>query len=388
MGKCRRRKALIQHRYCRGIVLLKIKIITMNRFVIICIGVSMLAACREAATKKKKEEKKYHGGQYTFATVVQQPLSANIQLPAVLNAYQKVSIYPRANGFVKSVNVDRGSMVKKGQLLLQLDAPEVIQQYYGAQAKFLQAKADYAASRDNYERTVAVSATPGTISPHDLEVANARMLADSAIMNSQLANFRALEATRGYLMVTAPFDGVITERNVHPGALVGPTTNIDGKPMLMLEQEDHLRLVVQVPEIYSAQLAQGMKVTFNVNAIPGKTFTGQISRKAGSLNDRFRSEAVEVDVANQHHNLMPGMYAEITVPVSGSRQAMVVPATAIVTSTEKKYVVAVKSGITHWVEVQEGNRHNDSTEVFGSLQPGDKVISPATDEIKENVGIE
>lgn len=367
---------------------LKIKLITMNRLVIICTAVSMLAACREAATKKKKEERKHHGGQYTFATVVQQPLSSNIQLPAVLNAYQKVSIYPRANGFVKSVTVDRGSVVKKGQLLLELDAPEVIQQYYAAQAKYLQAKADYAASKDNYERTMAVSATPGTISPHDLEVANARMLADSAIMNSQLANFRALEATRGYLMVTAPFDGVITERNVHPGALVGPTTNIDGKPMLMLEQEDHLRLVVQVPEIYSAQLAEGMKVTFNVNAMPGKTFNGKISRKAGSLNDRFRSEPVEVDVANQSHNLMPGMYAEITVPVSGSRQAMVVPSTAIVTSTEKKYVVAVKSGITHWVEVQEGNRHNDSTEVFGSLQPGDKVISPATDEIKENVSIE
>lgn len=351
-------------------------------------AVSLLAACREAGTKKKKEERKGHSGQYTFATVVQQPLSSNIQLPAVLNAYQKVSIYPRANGFVKSVTVDRGTVVKKGQLLLELDAPEVIQQYYAAQAKYLQARADYAASRDNYERTVAVSATPGTISPHDLEVANARMLADSAIMNSQLANFRALEATRGYLMVTAPFDGVITERNVHPGALVGPTTNIEGKPMLMLEQEDHLRLVVQVPEIYSAQLANGMKVTFMVNAMPGRTFTGQISRKAGSLNDRFRSEAVEVDVANPQHNLMPGMYAEITVPVSGSRQAMVVPSTAIVTSTEKKYVVAVRSGITHWVAVQEGNRHNDSTEVFGSLQAGDKVISPATDEIKENLSIE
>ncbi|SFW33112.1 efflux RND transporter periplasmic adaptor subunit [Chitinophaga sancti] len=358
-----------------------------HRLVIIGTAVSMLAACREAVSKKKKEEQ-HHAGQYTFSTVVQEPLSSSIQLPAVLDAYQKVSIYPRANGFVKSVSVDRGSVVRKGQMLLQLDAPEVIQQYYAAQAKWLQAKADYAASRDNYERTVAVSATPGTISPHDLEVSDAKMLADSAIMNSQLANFRALEATRSYLQVTAPFDGVITERNVHPGALVGPTTNIDGRPMLMLEQEDRLRLIVQVPEIYSAQLTDAQKVSFRVNALPGKVFTGTISRQAGSLNDRFRSEAVEVDVYNPDHTLKPGMYAEITIPVSGSRQAMVVPATAIVTSTEKKYVIAVRSGVTHWVDVQEGNHHNDSTEVFGSLQLGDKVIAPATDDIKENTGIE
>jgi RND family efflux transporter MFP subunit len=305
----------------------------------------------------------------------------------MLDAYQKVSIYPRANGFVKQVLVDRGTVVKKGQLLLELDAPEVIQQYYAAQAKWLQAKADYAASKDAYERTIAVSTTPGTISPHDLEVANARMLADSAIMNSSLANFRALEATRSYLTVTAPFDGVITERNVHPGALVGPTTNIDGRPMLMLEQEDRLRLIVQVPEIYSAQLSDAKQVTFRVNAVPGKVFTGNISRQAGSLNDHFRTEAVEVDVMNPAHLLMPGMYAEITIPVSGSRQAMVVPATAIVTSTEKKYVVAVRSGVTRWVEVQEGNHHDDSTEVFGSLEQGERVIAPATDEIKENVPV-
>lgn len=354
--------------------------------IILIIGstVVILTACNSAASNKIKE-KKNTVEKYTLTEVVKEPLSSSIQLPAVLAAYQKVSIYPRVNGFVRIVMVDRGSIVKKGQILLELDAPEIIQQYYAAQSKYLQAKAIYAGSKDNYERTVAVSETPGTISPHDVEVASARMLADSAIMNSELANFRALEATRSYLTVTAPFDGVITERNIHPGALAGPSGTV---PMLMLEQEDRLRLVMQIPEMYSAQLSTARQVTFHVNALPGEDFLGGISRQAGSLNDRYRSEAVEVDVQNPQHRLKSGMYAEVVIPVMGSVQAMVVPASAVVTSTEKKYVIAVRNGHTHWVDVQEGNRHADSTEVFGSLRPGDKVILQGTDEIKEGMSIE
>lgn len=359
----------------------------MHKHIIYIAAGLLLAACHQPP-QQRKEISRPNLNVYTLGEVVQQPLSTSIQLPAVLEPYQKVSIYPRVNGFVKKVTVDRGSAVKKGQLLLELDAPEINQQYYAAQSKYLQAKAVYAGSRDNYERTLAVSETPGTISAHDLELAQARMMADSAIMNSEMANFRALEATRSYLTVTAPFDGVITERNVHPGALVGPTTSIDGKPMLMLEQEDKLRLVLQVPEIYSGQLSAKQQVRFQVNALPGQVFTGAISRQAGSLNNRYRSEAVEVDVPNAQRRLKPGMYAEVILPVEGSAQALVVPASAVVASTEKKYVVVVKDRHAHWVDVQEGNRHNDSTEVFGSLMPGDKIVLNATDEIKNNTLIQ
>ncbi|MBW8686873.1 efflux RND transporter periplasmic adaptor subunit [Chitinophaga rhizophila] len=356
-------------------------------FIIALSGV-MITACHESKPKQKPAVKDSKGRKYQLTTVVREPLSSTIQLPAVLEAYQKVSIYPRVNGFVKTVNVDRGSAVRRGQVLITLEAPEIIQQYFAAQSKYLQSKAVFAASKDNYERTLAVSETPGTISAHDVEVANARMEADSAIMNSELANFRALEATRSYLTVTAPFDGVITERNIHPGALVGPGARMEPGAMLMLEQEDRLRLVVQVPEVYSAQLSATRQVSFHVNALPGKVFTGNISRQAGSLSNRYRSEAVEVDVTNNQHLLKPGMYAEISVPVTGSVQAMVVPSSAIVTSTEKKYVVAVRDGQTRWIDVQEGNHHSDSTEIFGKLLPDEKVIANANDEIKEGMRID
>jgi membrane fusion protein (multidrug efflux system) len=353
------------------------------------LAISILAvACRQAPAKQK-ENAGGNAKEYTFSEVMQRPLASSIQLPAVLEPFEKVSIYPRVNGFVKRILVDRGTVVRKGQLLLELEAPEIDQQYYAAQSKYLQASALYAASKDNYERTLAVSATPGTISAHDLELARARMMADSALMNSEHATFRALEATKGYLNVKAPFDGVITERNIHPGALVGPNANnIEAKPMLMLEEEDRLRLVLQVPEMYSAQLSPRRQVSFQVNAMPGKTFTGIISRQAGTLSNRFRSEAVEIDVPNGDHMLKPGMYAEAILPVDGAAQALVVPSSAVVTSTEKRYVITVRDKRTKWVAVQEGNRHNDSTEVFGSLHPHDRVILNATDEIRENIAVE
>ncbi|WP_143310880.1 efflux RND transporter periplasmic adaptor subunit [Chitinophaga vietnamensis] len=342
-----------------------------------------IAACHSAAMPEKKKEAATQ--QYQLARAVKRPLSGSIQLPGVLEAYEKVSIYPRVNGFVKSITVDRGSRVKKGQVLLQLEAPEITQQYFAAQSKYIQAKAMFAASKDNYERTVATAETPGTISAHDLELAKARMLADSALMNSEKANFNAMEATRSYLTVTAPFDGVITERNIHPGALVGPNTKVDDKPMLMLEQEDRLRLVLQVPEMYSAQLMQRSAVNFEVNALPGSSFTGNITRQAGTLNDKYRSEAVEIDVPNSKHQLKPGMYAEVTIPVDGSAQALVVPSTAVVMSTEKKYVIVVKDHHARWVDIQEGNHHNDSTEVFGRLEEKDQVIVNASDEIRDGM---
>ena len=346
-----------------------------------------LAACNSVAMPEKTSAGSGEDHPYMLSRAAQRPLAGNIRLPGALEPYQQVSIYPRINGFVKNIMVDRGSKVKKGQVLLVLEAPEVMQHYYAAQSKYLQAAAIFASSKDNFERTVATSETPGTISAHDLELARARMMADSALMNSEEANFKAQEVTRSYLTVTAPFDGVITERNIHPGALVGPDTKMDDKPMLMLEQEDKLRLVLQVPEMYSSQLAWHEGVSFDVNALPGRHFKGAISRQAGTLNDKYRSEAVEIDVQNANHLLKAGMFAEVLLPLKGSAQALLVPSSAIVMSTEKKYVITVKDHRTKWVDIREGNHHNDSSEVFGDLQANDYVIINATDEIKDGIMI-
>ena len=320
---------------------------------------------------------------YVFGEVTEAEIGSNVHLPAVLKPFEMVDIYPKVNGFVKDIPVDRGSRVRTGQLLLRLEAPEIEQQYMAAKAKYLQAYSLSLATKDDYGRLMVANKMPGTVSAHDLELARAKMMADSATTQAEIANYKALEATRDYLTVTAPFDGVITERNVHPGALVGPNLKADDRPMLVLQKEDRLRLVIDVPEVYSNQLTGHTVVSFRVSTLPGRTFRGTISRAAGALNMKYRSEAIEVDVKNDNGLLKPGMYAEVDLPVQRNTHSLVVPASAVVVSQERKYLITVDGGKAHWVDVITGNSRNDSTEVFGELSSHARIIVNANDEIRD-----
>ena len=324
---------------------------------------------------------------YVFGEVAEAEIGSVVHLPAVLRPYEMVDIYPKINGFIKEIPVDRGSRVRTGQLLLRLEAPEIEQQYMAAKAKYLQAYSLSLASKDDYDRLIVANKMPGTVSAHDLELAKAKMIADSATSQAEMANYKALGATRDYLTVTAPFDGVITERNVHPGALVGPNLKTDDKPMLILQQESKLRLVIDVPEVYSNQLTEHTLVSFRVSTLPGKVFRGAISRAAGSLNMKYRSEAIEVDVKNDNGLLKPGMYAEVDLPVQRNTHSMVVPAAAVVVSQERKYIITVDGDKAHWVDVVTGNSRNDSTEVFGVMSPHARIIVNANDEIRDGTSV-
>ncbi len=324
---------------------------------------------------------------FQLCEVVEKEVEASIHLPGQLQPFEFVQIFPKVNGFVKTVSVDRGSVVRKGQLMMQLEAPEIEQQYFAARSRYLQAYSLYMASRDNYERLANTSKTPGTVSANDLELASAKMMADSAASEGEKANYKALEATRDYLTVTAPFNGVITERNVHPGALVGPNLKADDTPMLILQEESKLRLVIDVPEVYSNQLAPGAKVRFTVSTLPGAEFTGTISRTSGALDMKYRTEAIEVDVNNNSGRLKPGMYAEVELPLNREHKPLVVPSSAIVTSTEGKYLLVVRNGKTVRVDVKEGNSADDSTEIFGNIKPGEKVVLHATDDMKSGMAL-
>src|SRR6202000_1401964 len=154
-----------------------------------------------------------------------------------------VSIFPKVNGYVKDVLVDVGSRVHKGQLLMVLEAPELEQAVMQAKEKYAQPKLDYTINEQNYQRMLQASETPGAVSPMNLASLKAKADADSTVTNAEKANWQMQEAILGYLHVTAPFDGVIAERNVHPGALVSAESH-DTHPMLDLREVDHLRLQV------------------------------------------------------------------------------------------------------------------------------------------------
>jgi RND family efflux transporter MFP subunit len=305
-----------------------------------------------------------------------------IKLPGQLAAYQEVSIFPKVNGYVKNVNVDIGSKVHQGQLLMTLEAPELEQSTMQAKEKYARTKADLSIDREHYNRLLEASQTPGAISPLDLSFVKSKVESDSAVSNAAKSNWQMQETMQAYLVVTAPFSGVITERNVHPGALVSAESK-DSKPMLELKEITHLRLQVDIPENLAGTMKVNDTLTFYTSALPGKKITGHISRKSMNVNTQFRSERIEADVINNDELLAPGMYADIVIYSKGNASGFSVPKTSVVTSTERRYVLVVRSGRIIKTDVTTGNETDKSIEVFGKLSKGDSVITDANDEIKE-----
>ncbi len=357
----------------------------ITKSIVVALSSVFFLAC---GGKKEPETKAAVPAAKTYPTMKLQPtkISGVLRLPGGLQPFEFVQIYPKISGFVKSVYVDRGSLVKQGQTLIQLEAPEIEQQLAAARQKYSQAEALYANSRDKYQRLLETSKTPGTISAFDLAAAAARMHADSAMAQGELAAFKAVEATKNYLSVSAPFAGVITERNVHPGALAGPGAQ-NAKPMLVLQQISRLRLVVEVPEQYAAQVKDGDKVHYTINALPGQDFTGIVSRSSGSLSSSYRAETIEIDVENPKNLFKSGMYAEVKLPTSGNDNAWVVPKSAIVSTTERKYVVSVVYNVAKWTDITEGNQGADSTEIFGDFHPGDEILTQPDYQIKNGQAV-
>lgn len=335
--------------------------------------------------------------------VVSRRLDIVIPLPAELSPYEAVNVYPRVTGFLQWIGVDRGSLVKQGQALARLEAPELVAQKFEAQAKLraaqsrqTAAEAKLAADQGTYQRLKVASATPGVISDEELDVAEKMVEGDQATdaslkeaTEAARENLRSVETLESYLLVKAPFDGVITERNVHPGDLVGPASGRSAaKPMLRLEQVKHLRLVVAVPEAYVAGTATGEKVNFTVVAFPGKTFQGTVSRIAETLNQQTRTMPVELDVWNPDSTLHSGMFPEVSWPVRRPSPTLFVPQSAVVRTMESTFVIRIRNGVTEWVNVKTGAVSGNLVEVFGDLQAGDDIALRASEELRPNTHVQ
>ncbi|MEJ7741035.1 MAG: efflux RND transporter periplasmic adaptor subunit [Chitinophagaceae bacterium] len=353
------------------------------RLQVCLIGMVILASCNSSSGDVKPEKQVIEEPPAVEVISVQKgKLSSSLQVPGELVAYQQVDLYAKENSFVKKLYVDVGSDVRRGQLLASLEAPELNSKLAEAQSQLRSREAIYQASRASYDRLYETSKTPGTISPNDLEQA-------AAIKNSQLAQLQAarfvynqVAETRNYLEIRAPFDGIITSRNIDPGAYVGPSGKGSDTPLFVLQQQKRLRLVVSVPESYAGLVRKQDEVSFTVKSLPHQQFKAKINRLGGSLDNRLRSEHVEMDVVNNDKRLMPGMYAEVNLPLPARDSTFVVPKSAVVTSTEKVFVVKLDQQKAVWVEVEIGREAEGKMEIYGDLNPGDHLIKVATDEIR------
>ena len=331
--------------------------------------------------------------------VISRPLDRKVELPGEFVPYLSVPVHAKIPGFVEKVEVDRGSVVKEGQLLATMIAPELNAQRAEAKAKVsaaesqkVEAEARVVAVQSTYERMKAAAATPGVIAGNGLiqaekqvDVERAKVAAAESSIQAAQEALKAIEEIQVYLRVTAPFSGVITTRNVHPGALVG--TARDTLPMFQLETQHRLRLVVPVPEADVGGIVKGGKIAFTVPAYPGETFYGTLSRSAHSIDPKTRSMPVELDVSNPNGRLAAGMYPAVKWPVRGNQSVLLIPPTSIVTTSERSFVIRVNGGVAEWVDVKKGPAQGDLVEIIGPLKDGDTVLRRGSDEIRQGAHI-
>jgi len=322
-------------------------------------------------------------------SLVKGRLSTNLYVPGELIAFQQVDLYAKVNSFVKKLYVDVGSEVREGQLLATMEAPEIQSQLASAEARIKSQEAIYIASKANYDRVVETSKTPGTISQNDIDQADARQKSDYAQLEANKSAYNEVAETLKYLEIRAPFNGVITLRNVNPGAYVGPSGKGSDLPMFNLQEQKHMRLVVSVPEAYTAFLQQQGAVKFTIKSLPDHKFTAKVNRLAGALDNRLRAERTEMDVYSNDKTLLPGMVAEVTLPLPSQDSTFLVPSTAVVNGTEKVFVVRVTpEHKAEWVYVRLGRSDGGRMEVYSdSLREGDLLVKNASEETRNGMVI-
>ncbi len=334
--------------------------------------------------------------------IVAQKLDTKVELPAQLTPYEAVDIYAKETGFVKVMAVDRGSRVKAGQLIAQLEAPELVarrseaeSKVQSAQSLLLAAQAKLAADDATYKRMESASKVPGVVAGNDLEVSKQAALADQQNVAAHQKNVKAAEDAlqavaqlESYLKITAPFDGQITTRYVHPGALVGPQGGAGAStPVVRIETLTRLRLVVPVPEYDAGDISVGTEVSVAVPSLPGKTFRAPIARISHEVDVNTRTMPVELDVRDPQAQLIPGTYCQVEWPVRRNYSTLFVPSTAVASDLARTFVIRVENNRTKWVDVKIGAAFGKQVEVFGDLKEGDRVAVQGTDQLRSGVEV-
>lgn len=392
--------------------------------------VFMLAACNHAtgplASPASSIKEKTSANTIVVVPVTSGLLHRTFELPAELKPYRDVEIHSKVKGFVSWMGVDRGSLVKSGQVLIKLTAPELDAQCDEAGSKVAEAKAASAEALANLEsdraslveskakldsdtltleRLRKAAREPGAIAQNEIDTAQKTMEGDAARLKAAESKIVAtkavvaakqeaakaaqhslasLQGMRSYLTIRAPFDGMISERWAHEGDIAGVEhgRGEEAKPLLRLIQPSLLRLIVSVPEQVTAGIRPGDRLTFAVPAYLGKQFSGTVMRVGHALDVHTRTMPVELDVKNEKGELEPGMYATVKWQFKHPDAALSVPASAVASNLEKTFVDRIKDGVVEPVEVRTGQTIGDMVQIVGDIKAGDNVVLIASDELK------
>jgi RND family efflux transporter MFP subunit len=303
-----------------------------------------------------------------------------VVLPGNVQAFVDTPIWARSSGYLKQWYADIGARVKRGQLLAEIEAPEVDQQLGQARAQLSTGQANLKLAQITAERYDNLFKTD-SVAKQDVDNAVQAAAARVADVTSAQANVSRLEQLVAYEKVYAPFDGVITARNVDVGALVNADTNTAGKELFHLASNSTLRVYVSVPEVYSRAAKPGVNANLTLSEFPGRQFHGVVVRNAKAIDVNSRTLLVEVDVNNPTGELLPGSYASVHLKLPSKTEAVTVPSNTLLFRSEGLRVAVVRNDHVDLVPVTVGHDYGDQVEIVAGIHAQDAVIVNPNDSI-------
>ncbi len=295
-------------------------------------------------------------------------------LPGTFQAFKETTIYPRANGYVKSWKVDIGDNVKEGQLLAEIEAPELDQQVAQAKAAYEIAKVTADRWRDLVSKKV--------VSKQEYDQ-------NEKAYEGARANYEQLQKLQAFKEIIAPFNGTISARNIDVGTLVTAGTGNAGTPLFRIVQSDPLRVYVYAPQENAPSIHEGLKTKILVQEFPGQDSDGSVTRTAGALDPQSRTMQVEVQVPNHDGKLYAGMYGEVKFVLGNESAPIVVPANSFLFRTEGPEVATISDGNhIHWQKIKVGRDFGTQLEVLDGLTENTEVVTNPTDDLREGIQVE
>jgi RND family efflux transporter MFP subunit len=310
----------------------------------------------------------------------------DIALPGYTQAFTDTPVYARTSGYLKTWRVDIGTRVKKGDLLAEIETPEVDQQLRQARADLSTARANLNLAVITAERNENLLKTR-SVSTQDRDNAAGTLAADKAIVESNEGNVGRLEQLQSYEKIYAPFDGIVTARNTDIGALVDADANSPSKELFHLAAIDTLRVYVSVPESYSRAAQPGATANLTLDEFPGESFHGTLVRNSNAIDLSSRTLLVEVDVDNRAGRLLPGAYTFVHLTLPSAVQSVTLPSNTLIFRKEGLRAAVVRNGHAQLVALRIGRDYGEKIEILSGLAPSDEVISDPSDSLVSGTAV-
>jgi membrane fusion protein (multidrug efflux system) len=349
------------------------------RFFIFIFVVSAFISCDQNQSVVADKKQQTQQDTVKIFLLAMDSAQRNISLPGELLPNENVQIRAKVSGYIRKLNVDIGSKVKKGQVLAFVDAPEINTRIQELNEKVNAAHAKYLSSKDYFERINTAAKADGVIAPSEFQHVRNQMMADSSDYRAAFLAASSIRQTGDYLTIIAPYTGIITKRNIETGSFVG---SIGDKPLFELEDNTILRLRVAIPEVYTSAILSSNSGELTTRSLPDKKIKAKLVRKSDIIDNETRSEIWEFEVPNANGELKAGSYADVKLRFLRAKQSFVVPVGAVVTTLEKKFVIKISNNVSQWIDVRAGFNMGDKLEIFGDLKEKDTLAIKGTEEFK------